>query len=173
METAANKVNTGKSASVVENTPRDWLRWASILLALIGTFIAGYIVYTDILQEEVACPANGVFNCSLVQHSVYAKLGPVPVAYLGLGGYLLVLAVLLLEIRVPFLAERGKAIVFGLTLFGVLFSGYLTAVEAFILHAWCVWCLGSAITMTVLFIVSVVRLWRDFGMVQEEDEAEA
>jgi uncharacterized membrane protein len=169
METTAT---TAKSAPIaIEKAPRDWLRWVSIALAAIGTFIAGYIVYTDILQVEVACPATGAFNCSLVQHSIYSKLGPIPVAYLGLGGYLLILAVLLLETRVPFLADRGKAIVFGLTLFGVLFSGYLTAVEAFILHYWCIWCLGSAITMALLFIVSFMRLWREMTAFVEEDEA--
>src|SRR5436190_8133849 len=100
METTANSATIA-----VEKTPRDWLRWVSVALACIGTFIAGYIVYTDILQVEVACPAGGMFNCDLVQHSIYAKLGPIPVAYLGLGGYLLILAMLLLETRVPFLTE--------------------------------------------------------------------
>jgi len=47
-----------------------------------------------------------------------------------------------------------------MTLFGFMFSAYLTAIEAFVIHAWCMWCLGSAITMTALFIVSGLRLWK-------------
>jgi uncharacterized membrane protein len=162
------------SAVVMQARPRDTLKLLSLVLTLIGLAISGYIVIAELTNTQTACPQTSTFNCDLVQHSLYSKVGPIPVAYLGLGGYIFILLVLLLEGSVPFLAERGKLIVFAVTLFGVLFSGYLTAIEAFVLHAWCLWCVGSAITMTLLFVVSLVRLWRgpadeDF----EDDETEA
>jgi len=166
---------TASSAHVAAKTApnRDWLKLASIVLAAIGIFIAGYIVYTEIINVDPVCPVNATFDCGVVQHSMYSHLGPIPVAYLGLFGYLLILLVLLLETRIPILALRGRLVVFGLTLFGVLFSGYLTAAEAFALHKWCLWCMGSAVTMLVLFIVSFARVWRDINTLPDDVEAEA
>src|SRR5436309_7298636 len=125
---------------------RDWLKLASLALAVVGVLIAGYLVVSEITNTQTICPAVGAFNCDLVQHSIYSRVGPIPVAVLGLAGYLAILGVLLLESRITLFAERGAVLVFGMALIGLLFSGYLTAMEAFVLHAWCVWCLGSAIT---------------------------
>src|SRR5258708_13198993 len=95
METTAH---TGSSANVAANRSpnRDWLKWASIVLACIGIFIAGYIVYTEIINVDPVCPVNATFDCGVVQHSTYSHLAPLPVAYLGLGRYLLFSLVLLL-----------------------------------------------------------------------------
>jgi uncharacterized membrane protein len=71
------------------------------------------------------------------------------------------------------LHARGRLIVFGMTLVGFLFSLYLTAIEAFVLNAWCVWCVVSAIAMTLLFGVSFARLWQQISAVPDEDESEA
>jgi uncharacterized membrane protein len=165
-------VDTATNAATFSptRTTRDWLKVASIILTCIGIFIAGYVVVTEILNIETICPKTSTISCDVVQHSVYSKVGPIPVAFLGLGGYVLILLVLLLETHIPFLAARGKMIVFGLTLFGVLFSGYLTSIEAFVLHTWCLWCVASAITMTLLFIVSFARLWRSMSVVPLDDE---
>ena len=169
MEPTANSFNvTAKS-----RPSRDWPRRASVVLACIGIFIAGYIVYTEIINVDPACPVNATFDCGVVQHSIYSRVGPIPVAYLGLAGYLMILLGLLCETRIPFLTLRGRLIVFGLTLFGVLFSGYLTAAEAFALHRWCLWCVGSAVTMLLLFVASFTRVWRDISSVPDKVDAEA
>ncbi len=149
---------------------RDWLRWISVALALVGVLISGYLVWSEVTNVATICPQTGGFNCDLVQNSIYSKVGPIPVAVLGLAGYLAILVCLLLETRVPLPVERGRLIIFGLTLIGFLFSLYLTAMEAFVLHAWCVWCVGSAITMTLLFVLSFVRLWREISQVEAEGE---
>jgi uncharacterized membrane protein len=141
-----------------------------VALALIGVLICGYLVWSEVTNVATICPQTGGFNCDLVQNSIYSRVGPIPVAVLGLGGYLVTLACLLLETRVPLLVARGRVVIFGLTLAGFLFSLYLTAIEAFVLHAWCVWCVGSAITLTLLFVVSFVRLWREIGQAGEEEE---
>jgi uncharacterized membrane protein len=149
---------------------RDWLKLASVALAIVGVLIAGYLVISEVTNTQTICPAVGAFNCDLVQHSIYSRVGPIPVAVLGLAGYLTILGVLFLESRVTLFAARGTVLVLVMTLIGLLFSGYLTAMEAFVLHAWCVWCLGSAITMLLLFVVSFARLWRSISTVPEEDE---
>jgi uncharacterized membrane protein len=161
---------TSSASLAAERTPRDWLKVASMVLALIGLLIAGYLVISEVTNTQTICPATGAFNCDLVQKSIYSRVGPIPVAVLGLLGYLAILGVLTLETRVELFAERGKLLVFGMALIGLLFTGYLTAMEAFVLHAWCIWCIGSAITMTLLFIVSFARLWRSISAEPIEDE---
>lgn len=163
---------TSANTLTAQTTGRDWLRIISISLALIGLLIAGYVLVSELTNTKTICAESGGWNCDLVQKSIYSKVGPIPVTWLGVGGYLTILALLLLEPRVPLLQARGKMIVFGLTLFGVLFSGYLTLVEAVVLQAWCMWCVGSAITMLLLFLVSLARLWSSTTEVVEEDEEE-
>jgi len=55
-----------------------------------------------------------------------------------------------------------------MTFFGFLYSAFLTSTEAFTLHKWCLWCMGSATAMTALFIVSSVRAWRQFSAVPDD-----
>lgn len=170
-------MTTSANTLPAQTVQRDWLRIASIILALIGLLISGYIFISEATNTATVCPAIGAFNCDLVQKSAYSMVGPIPVVWLGVGGYLTILVLLLLETRIPFLELRGKMIVFGLTLFGLLFSAYLTYREAYTLQAWCIWCVGSAITMTLLFIVSLVRVWKSTTEIiddeDDEDEIEA
>jgi uncharacterized membrane protein len=170
----ATTTNTTNAVSLVnERKPIDWLRWLSVILAIIGLGISAYITITSLMNVETICLETGGFNCSLVQGSIYSRVGPIPVQYLGVAGYLGILLVLLLENRIPFLQARGRMVVFGLTLGGFLFSLYLTAIEAFVLNAWCVWCVISAIAMTLLFAISFARMWQQISAVPDEDDAEA
>jgi len=161
---------TGTVTSARAQASRDWLKAVSIVLSVIGLLISIYLAWAEVTNAQTICPQTGAFNCDLVQKSVYSRIGPIPVAVLGVGGYLAILLALLLETRISLLAERGKLLMFGMTLLGVLFSGYLTAVEAFVLYAWCVWCDASAITMTALFAISFIQLWKSFGAEADEDE---
>lgn len=171
--------STGTISRAAEQTAapsRDWLKIISIFLALFGVVVAIVPAYAKLTDTIVPC-VQGVGNCEVVNNSIYAYLPPtdggfrIPVAVLGVLGYLAIAVSLLLETRVPLLAQRGKLLVFGMTLFGFLFSGYLTAIEAFVLHEWCQWCVVSAITMTVLFGISFARLWRAISFVPEDEEA--
>ncbi len=152
-----------------ERPSRDWLKLISIVLAVIGIGIAGYLTYADVLNAPVVCAKGGLWNCDAVQTSTWSRIGPIPVAVLGLAGYIAILLVLALESSVSLFAARGKLLVFAMTLFGLVMSGYLTVIEAFVLHAWCIWCVGSAITMVLLFIVSFARLWKAISAVPDED----
>ena len=150
---------------------RPLLKWVSLALALIGLADAIYLTYSHVAGVETACPTgSAIFNCDLVQHSIYSTLAGIPIVFPGLLGYIAVVAVLLLDGRIPFFTQRGPLLAFGLTLIGFLFSGYLTAIEAFVLFAWCMWCMISATVMTILFVLSAVRVWRHIGMVSEDDE---
>ena len=168
----ANVITQNRAGSLsVEAKPRPWLKWLSLLLALAGTADAVYLTYSHVSGVATVCPeVASAFKCDLVQNSYYSTIAGFPIVFLGLGGYLAILAVLLLDGRVPFFTRRGALLVFGLTLVGFLYSGFLTATEAFTLHAWCMWCLGSAIIMTCLFVLSAARTWRQIGATSDEDD---
>ncbi|MBN1284223.1 MAG: vitamin K epoxide reductase family protein [Anaerolineae bacterium] len=147
--------------------PRDWLRMASVALSILGMLVAGYLSYAELVGTgSMVCPSHGEMlfglpiDCGSVNLSQYAKVGPMPVALLGLGGYITILGVLVLEDRLAILEEYGHFLFFGLTLFGFAFSIYLTWVEVTQIKAFCSWCVTSAVLMTLMFIIAVVRLWR-------------
>jgi uncharacterized membrane protein len=129
------------------------LRAATAALALAGTAIAGYLTWVHYAGLQPVCVGGGS-ACERVQTSDYAVLLGVPVALLGLGGYLALLG----SLAVP--GEAGRTLAAFLALSGAAFSGYLTYVELAELHAVCQWCVASALIMAALAGVSTVRLLR-------------
>ncbi|WP_162910044.1 vitamin K epoxide reductase family protein [Aggregatilinea lenta] len=144
----------------------DWLRIVSILLAIAGIAVAGYLSWAEVTGNETQCLDTGKINCETVQSSAYSEVLGVPIALLGLAGYIAILGVLLLEDQVPFLAAYGRTLIAGFALFGVLFSVYLTLIEATVLDAWCQWCVISALLITLLLIVGAVRLNQLFSVLR-------
>jgi uncharacterized membrane protein len=124
---------------------------AILVLAVIGTGVASYLTYVHYEGLKVVCSNTG---CATVQSSRYAKLVGIPVATLGLVGYLGILGSLLIK------SELGRMAGFGIALIGFLFSLYLTYRELFTIHAICEWCVSSAVLMTLLFILTAIRALR-------------
>jgi uncharacterized membrane protein len=91
-----------------------------------------------------------------VQQSEYAKLfGVIPVGAVGLVGYVAIIAAwLVARLRAGF-ADWAKLATLAMTLFGTVFSIYLTFLEPFVIGATCVWCLTSAVATTILMWLSV------------------
>ena len=135
-----------------------WLYRISIALAVLGMLVSIYMTIFKLTENASMCLGNG--GCSIVNSSSYAEVSGIPVAVIGVGGYLAILAVLLTEIRGKFFKQNGPMIVFGLALVGFLFTLYLVYVELALIHALCPFCITSQITMTILFILSVIRLVR-------------
>src|SRR5215467_10571079 len=107
------------NARRVEVQTRPWLKWLSTLLALIGTADAVYLTYSHFSGIATVCPEfSSAFKCDLVQNSYYSTIAGFPIVLLGLGGYLAILAVLLLDGRIPFFTQRGPLLAFGFTLVG-------------------------------------------------------
>ena len=84
----------------------------------------------------------------------------IPVAVLGVAGYVSILAILLLEQRIGFLQQNGSLVFFGLSLMGFLFTLYLIYVEIALIRAFCPFCIASQVAMTLIFILSVIRVVR-------------
>ena len=127
------------------------LRNVLIVLAAIGVALAGYLTYVHYSGTEPPCSIKGN-PCSQVQKSQYSELGGIPVALIGLIGYIVILGSLLVRET-----ETTRFLTAGLTLGGFGFSLYLTYREVFTLEKICEWCVGSAILMTIMMLLS---LWR-------------
>jgi uncharacterized membrane protein len=140
----------------------------TVALVLGGIAVSGYLSYAAATGSGVLC--GSLTSCDVVQHSSYARLAGIPVAYLGLIGYGLIAAALLVSLFAQGGAARAAhSAMLGLTLVGTAFSLYLTALEPFVLGAACIWCLGSAALMTLLLLLSAERL----GLVGREGRATA
>ena len=128
------------------------------LLALVGLFVALYLwLHALGFGGAIKCGTSG--GCEVVQTSQWAVLLGLPVAFYGVAGYFGVLAVAILSLRPGALAERKWSVLLaGLASAGFLFTVYLTYLELFVIHAICRWCVGSAVIITLIWIVSLLSL---------------
>jgi uncharacterized membrane protein len=126
------------------------LRPAMLALSVIGLAVAIYLTYVHYSGIQPVCTAGG--SCIKVQTSQWSKLAGIPVALIGLIGYVAILASLLAPDT-----EEARLATLGLTLVGFGFSAYLTYRELFSIHAICEWCASSAVILTLLLIASGTR----------------
>jgi uncharacterized membrane protein len=125
-------------------------RRLSFGVALAGLGIAGYLTVVHYAGGEPVCAiAHG---CATVQKSSYSALAGVPVALLGLLGYVAILGSLSSD------GERARTLTAVLAFSGFGLSAWLTWIEVGQLHAICIWCVGSALCMTALAGLSAARL---------------
>lgn len=124
-----------------------------IVLAIVGLGVASYLTYVHFAGIKPACTAGE--SCTKVQTSVYSKLAGVPVALMGLIGYIAILGSLLAPEN-----ETSRFATLAFTVAGFGFSAYLTYRELFSIHAICEWCASSAVIMTILMLLAVWRFLR-------------
>ncbi|HZL47753.1 MAG TPA: vitamin K epoxide reductase family protein [Solirubrobacteraceae bacterium] len=130
------------------------LRKTLIVLTAIGLCLAAYLTYLHYSGTTPPCSIKGN-PCSQVQKSQYSLLIGIPVALIGLLGYIAILGSLLAPE-----GERTRFLTTALTVGGFGFSAYLTYRELFTLHKICEWCVSSALLMTVIMCLSIWRYLR-------------
>ncbi len=126
-----------------------------VVLAVVGLGVATYLTVVHYVGFSLlACTGShgGHSSCQTVQSSEWSKLAGIPVALLGVIGYIAILSSLLAPDR-----EESRLVTLGLTLIGFAFSGYLTYRELHSIHAICEWCVSSAAIYTILFGCAVAR----------------
>jgi uncharacterized membrane protein len=156
MSTAAYEADVG---AVVEAAPPSPARMAVALLALVGVLISAYMsAYKLGLFGTIVCGTGG---CETVQNSPWANFLGVPVPYLGLAGYGALFVLAMIGIQPRFTDDRRiAALLFTGATLGLAFSAYLTYLEAMVIHAWCRWCIVSAILASLIFIAALPELRR-------------
>lgn len=145
---------------------RGWL-WAPVILSALGVLVSGYLSVKRLTGGNLACSRWA--ECDVVNNSVYAKIYGVPVAFIGLAGYLVLLALALAALQASGLTQRKLLTAsFVLALGGFAFSGYLTYIEFFVLKAICNWCLASATLITLLGVVGGLNfVWMGGGSAEK------
>lgn len=134
---------------------RSWpVKPGILVLSLVGLFAAGYLTYVEASQAQAVCGPVG--DCNAVQQSKYAVLfGVLPVGLLGVAGYIGILAAWWVQYFGPANLRRTAALaLWGMAWFGVIFSIYLTFLEPFVIGATCMWCITSAVVMTLILWLS-------------------
>lgn len=135
-----------------------WLYRISVALVIVGLLVSIYMTIYKLTSNDSMCIGSG--DCHTVNASRYADVNGFPVAAIGILGYSAILATLYFETRTPFFRQNGTLMVFGMALTGFLFTVWLIYVEIVLLKALCPFCVTSQISMTIIFIMAVIRLVR-------------
>jgi vitamin-K-epoxide reductase (warfarin-sensitive) len=132
----------------------DRLSWVIVVVALIGIGLSTASLVAHYKKDTTEfCDINETFNCDIVNRSVYSRIKGFPVAGIGLLGYIL----LLLLARVNREKKLFSALLVGGSIAGLAFSLYLTYIEARVLYAYCMLCLGSLACIAVITVLAIVR----------------
>jgi vitamin-K-epoxide reductase (warfarin-sensitive) len=126
------------------------MRWILILLAIVGIAASSLALREHYRTDTSPCSINERWDCGIVNHSPYAVIRGVPVADIGIAGYLLLAALAFLRayrvMLIPVLAAQA-------------FSLYLAHIEQTVLGVWCIYCvisLGVISLLTVLVLAKVL-----------------
>ena len=120
--------------------------------ALAGLAISSYLFYVYVTGGPILCGIEGYHGCDVVRASKWAYMGPIPRPALGIVFYTAFLGLILASataINKNYQEFIGRSIVIFATL-GAGESLYLVGVQMFVIHAYCLWCLGSAFSSFVI-----------------------
>jgi vitamin-K-epoxide reductase (warfarin-sensitive) len=126
------------------------MRWLLIVLAVVGIAASSLALREHYRTETSPCSINDRWDCGIVNHSPYAMLYGVPVAMIGIAGYLLLGVLAFMKAyRVTLVAALG----------GLGFALYLAHIESAVLGVWCIYCvisLGVISLMSLLVLGTVI-----------------
>ncbi|MFH1142180.1 MAG: vitamin K epoxide reductase family protein [Candidatus Uhrbacteria bacterium] len=133
-----------------------------MILALIGVGISVYLfsIHGSDMTGK-ACEINSTFSCGTVDQSEYSEIYGIPVSLLGIIGYGLLALAALVKIFDK-VGDRGiDWFLLLASLGGMGFALYLTAIEAFVLDAWCLYCVAQQIDIAIILVLVVVLFWKE------------
>jgi len=127
------------------------------ILSLLGLIVTAFLAFEYIQTGPIVCPITGA-GCELVRKSSYSKILGIDLPYFGILFYIAVATITI------WLIQKSDKLVSGLRLLvsiiGFAFGVYLTFLEAFVIHAWCIWCLTSFIISGFIFLICIEEFRR-------------
>ncbi len=146
---------------------KDWFKWSIPVLVIGGLAVSGYFIFLKLTDTIVVC--GPLAGCEAVQNSRYAKLyGDVSMGEFGFFGYALILVSWLVQQYGPTSLNKASILgIWGVCIFGVLFSIYLTFLEPFVIGTTCMWCIMSAIFMMLLLLNSTPAAQQALSITEE------
>jgi len=122
------------------------MRYILLILALAGVVVSALALHVHYCTDPQPCSINERWDCGVVNHSPFAEVAHIPVAEIGIAGYL-VLAGLAFW--------RQKALVFLAALVGLGFALRLTTIEELVLQTWCLYCVISQVIIALITLLSL------------------
>ena len=142
----------------MQNEPSPFPRMGAALLSLLGLLDAAYLALERVTGGPIACPIGG--GCETVQSSVYALLFGIPVAFIGVVGYALLLVVALLSLQTNSLSGISlDALLLALASIASLAGIYFMSVQVAMIGAICFWCAMAALLDLLIWLAALVN-WR-------------
>jgi uncharacterized membrane protein len=137
--------------------PKEWPVRLIQLLAVPGMLIAYYLYLFHSGSLFTTCTVNDFFDCGQVSGpgSPFASIGPIPVALIGLLGYAVIFLMVWLQDWIRLIEDNLPELLVGVVGLAFLFTLGLTALEMFVIHAFCQYCLYSAAVVLVMFILAI------------------
>jgi vitamin-K-epoxide reductase (warfarin-sensitive) len=132
------------------------MRFFLAFIALFG-FVAASLALREHYRTDLSpCSINEHWDCGIVNHSPFAVLAGIPVAVVGMAGYLLMGTLAM---------KRAYRLLLATAVIGLAFSLYLAHVERDILGVWCIYCVASlgAVSLLTLFTFGTVVISRSKG----------
>jgi vitamin-K-epoxide reductase (warfarin-sensitive) len=123
------------------------MKYALLILSVLGLIVSSLALREHYREYgDSPCSINEHWDCGVVNHSPYAMIGPIPVATLGMAGYILMAALAFF---------RAYRLLLIPTLAGLAFSLYLANIEAHVLGVWCIYCV---ISLGIISLMSLLNL---------------
>lgn len=132
------------------------MRFLIAFIALAGMVVSALALHVHYSTDTQPCSINEKWDCGIVNHSPFAEIEHIPVAALGIAGYLLMAALVLV---------RRRSLALLVTLAGLGFSLYLTHIEKDVLHVWCIYCVTSLGIISLLTLLDLG--WAAAGWTEE------
>lgn len=122
------------------------MRYVIAILALAGAVVSALALQVHYSTATEPCSINARWDCGVVNHSPFAVIGPVPVAALGIAGYLVLAGLALAKLRFALMLAAS---------IGFDFALWLTSIEHYVLQVWCLYCVISQGFIAVIVVLGV------------------
>ena len=129
------------------------MRYLIILLALVGVVVSMLALHVHYSTETQPCSINEKWDCGIVNHSPFAEIAHMPVAAIGIAGYLVLCGLGL---------ARRRILLTGAALFGLGFALWLTFIEEYVLQVWCLYCVIQQVIIILITLLSVGWLAEEY-----------
>jgi uncharacterized membrane protein len=136
------------------------IKKTTIVIAILGLLDAIYLTIIKFTNNKALC-LEGVGDCWSVNNSPYSEWNGIPISIFGGLAYILILLILWNQNKFEILRNYGDILVTGISLSGFILSIYLTYLQFAVIKAVCPFCILSALTMTTVFILSMVNYFKN------------
>jgi uncharacterized membrane protein len=129
------------------------VRYLMAMLAIAGVAVSVLALRVHYSTDIQPCSINEKWDCGIVNHSPFAEIAHIPVAVMGILGYLALAGLAL---------ARQRVLVAGAAMIGLGFALWLTFIEEYVLQVWCLYCVISQVIIALITLLSLGWLAEEY-----------